>query len=392
MADVLPLNRTCPFDPPPELKTYREQEPLRRLRFADGHLGWLATSHELARAVLGDRRFSTRMELLRWPVQTSSFPFGQPAYPGWFLFMDDPEHSRLRRPFLAELTVRRMKEFEPRITEIVETHLDAMAQASPPVDLVQEFALPIPSLAICVLLGVPYADRADFQRNSAAVLSLGDNAEAVADAMQALGEYMYGLVLRKRAEPTDDVLSGLVQGGQMSDEEIVGAGVMMLIGGHETTANMLALGTYALLEHPEQADALREGTVIPDDAVEELMRYLTVGQMAGVRTALEDVELGGELIKKGETVSVSLPAANRDPARFENPDQLDLSRPAGGHVAFGYGIHQCVGQQLARIEMRTALPALLRRFPALRLAVPPEQLRMREDMQVYGAYELPVAW
>lgn len=167
---------------------------------------------------------------------------------------------------------------------------------------------------------------------------------------------------------------------------------MMLIGGHETTANMLALGTYALLEHPEQADALRDGTVSPDDAVEELMRYLTVGQMAGVRTALEDVELGGELIKKGETVSVSLPAANRDPARFENPDQLDLSRLAGGHVAFGHGIHQCVGRQLARLEMRIAFPALLRRFPALRLAVPPEQLRMRDDMQVYGAYELPVAW
>lgn len=391
MADALPLVRTSPFDPPPELDTYRESEPLRRLAFPDGHVGWLATSHALVRRVLADRRLSNRLDLLRMPIPFDGFDSDKPV-PGWFNFMDEPEHNRLRRPFMAQLTVRRLKALESWLESIVREHLDAMEDVGPPVDLVQAFGLPIPSLVICELLGVPYEDRAEFQLHSSRVLAVTGDVEKGQSSLMTLFEYCFELIQRKRAEPCDDMISGLVSSGEMSDEEIAGAGMLMLVAGHETTANMLTLGTYALLENPEQADALRSGAARVEDAVEELLRYLSVVHVAIARTAVEDVELDGQLIRRGETVALSLPAANRDSDRFDNPDVLDLSRSAAGHVAFGHGIHQCVGQQLARIEMRIAFPALLRRFPDLRLAVPPDEIRMRDDAAVYGVYELPVKW
>ena len=175
-------------------------------------------------------------------------------------------------------------------------------------------------------------------------------------------------------------------------EELVGVAILLLIAGHETTANMLGLGTFALLQHPDQLAALREGRVDVANAVEELMRYLTVIAFGTTRTAVEDVELGGELIRAGESLGVYLPTANRDPGRFASGDELDLATDAHGHLAFGHGVHQCLGQQLARIEMRVAYPALLRRFPTLRLAVAPEEVPVRSDMSIYGVHRLPVEW
>jgi cytochrome P450 len=267
-----------------------------------------------------------------------------------------------------------------------------MAQAGPPVDLVTAFALPIPSLVICELLGVPYADREGFQRDSATLLNLETSDEAAGVAMRSITGYLAELVERKRAEPTEDLLGGLVAGGDLTGEELVGMALLLLIAGHETTANMLGLGTFALLTRPEQAEALREGRVDVANAVEELLRYLTIIQHGGSRTAVEDVELGGEVIRAGESVAIYLPLANRDPARFAGGHELDLAADAHGHLAFGHGVHQCLGQQLARIEMRIAYPALLRRFPTLRLAVPPEEVPVRSDMAIYGVHRLPVEW
>jgi cytochrome P450 len=391
MTDVLPTTRTHPFDPP----LLDDQKPIRRIAFADGHVGWLVTNYELSRAALADQRFSSALEhrraLIRRP-DVEGMRAGEPAPPGFFIGMDPPHHTRLRRLLTGQFTVRRMKALEPRVEQIVADHLDAMAKAGPPVDLVAAFALPVPSLVICELLGVPYEDRAGFQRDSATLLGLRTTDEEANAAWVSMGTYLAELVERKRAEPADDLLGGLVAGGELSTEELVGVAVLLLIAGHETTANMLGLGTFALLQHPDQLAALREGRVDVANSVEELLRYLTVIAFGTTRTAVEDVELGGELIRAGESLGVYLPTANRDPERFASGDELDLGADAHGHLAFGHGVHQCLGQQLARIEMRIAYPALLRRFPTLRLAVPPEEVPMRGDMSIYGVHRLPVEW
>jgi cytochrome P450 len=389
--DGLPTTRPtgCPFDPPAELATLREQRPLTRMVYPDGHAGWLATGHEQVRAVLSDSRFSSRYELMHLP-----FPGGPdempPATPGDMTGMDAPEHTRFRSLLAGKFTVRRMRLLTDRVEQVCAELLTAMAEQGPPADLVTAFAQPVPAAMICELLGVPYADHEFFQRQALTLTSLTSPVEDKGAAMTALYEYLNDLVLAKRKAPTDDLLSDLTT-SDLTDVELSGLGSLLLGAGLDTTANMLALGTFALLGNPEQLDALRTGWVTADEAVEELLRYLTIAH-TGARTALADVEIGGELVWAGETVTLSLQAADRDPARYPEPDKLDLSRRATGHVALGYGIHQCLGQQLARVEMRVAFPALFARFPTLRLAVAPEDVRMRTDSNLYGVHELPVTW
>ncbi|WP_219462384.1 cytochrome P450 [Nonomuraea rhizosphaerae] len=384
----LPQERTpgCPFDPPPELA---KLPPVSRLDFPDGHQGWLATGHEAARAVLADPRFSARQELKHSAVrEEAQFGQGRPAPPGFFAMIDPPGHTRYRRLLTGQFTVRRMRLLEPRIERIAADHLDAMAAAGPPTDLVTAYALPIPSLVICELLGVPYEDHDFFQEASAKVARLdGDTALGTAQLARYLGE----LVRRKRAEPGDDLISGLA--GDLGDVELANVAMLLLVAGHETTANMLALGAFALLENPEQRALLREADTV-ENAVEELMRWLSILHLGGPsRVALEDVELGGELVRKGETVALALPAVNRDPRTFADPDELRLDRAeARRHLAFGHGVHQCLGQQLARIEMRVGYARLFERFPDLRLAVPAAEVPMKTDMVVYGVKSLPVEW
>lgn len=387
----LPMTRPAdrPLDPPDELARLREQRPLSPMSFPDGHVGWLVTSHELVRAVLADSRFSSRHELMHYP-----FPGGEdiqmgPGGVGNFAALDPPEHTRFRRLLTGKFTVRRMGLLTARIEEIAAEHLDAMAEHGPTVDLVQAYAYPIPALTICELLGVPRADNALFQRQVAKMNERDVPDEEIIATMVALQEYMRELIMAKRRAPTDDLLSDLAD-TDLSNEELEGIGSFLLAAGLDTTANMLSLGVYALLTNPDQYRALHTDPGIVDSAVEELLRYLTVTDVA-VKAALEDVELGGELIKQGDTVTLSINAANRDPARFPDPDVLDLGRRAIGHLAFGHGIHQCLGQQLARIEMRIAYPALAHRFPTLRLAVPPADVPFR-DSTVRGVEALPVTW
>jgi cytochrome P450 len=245
---------------------------------------------------------------------------------------------------------------------------------------------------ICELLGVPCADHTRFQRDSAAVLSFNATYEETMAATQSIMAFMVEIIARKRIEPDDTIISGLIATGELTDEEITGVSSLLLIAGHESPANMLALGTFALLSNPNQLATLRADPSLINDTVEELLRYLTVVQFNVVRGALEDIELHGQLIKAGESVCISLPAANRDPTRFADPDTLDLRRSASGHLAFGYGTHQCIGQQLARIEMRLGYSALLRKIPTLRLAVKPQDVSMREYAVSYGVHELPITW
>ncbi|MFG3621471.1 cytochrome P450 [Nocardia sp. NPDC047654] len=393
----LPMERDAsPFDPPREITRLRETRPVCPLIFPDGHEGWLVTGYDAVRRLMADTRFSSRQDIgiLHVPFPTPGMPAAtepSPQVPGLFVAMDPPDHTRLRRKLTGAFTVKRMKQLEERIIEITERQLDEMARLTPPVDLVEAFALPVPSLVICELLGVPYADRETFQVNSAKFLVKEQPLEEKMAAYGAMTTYLAGLVTRKRAEPGEDILSDLARHDDLTIEELTGVAFLLLLAGHETTANMLALGTFALLEHPEQLAQLRADPDLVPGAVEELLRYLSVADIF-YRYATDDIELGGETIGKGSTVVVSLLAANHDPQRFDNPDTLDIHRTARGHLSFGHGIHQCLGQQLARIEMRAGFAGLLRRFPTLELAIPAGEVKLRTDMNIYGVHELPVTW
>ncbi|WP_040865695.1 cytochrome P450 [Nocardia exalbida] len=393
----LPMERDAsPFDPPREITRLRETRPVCPLIFPDGHEGWLVTGYDAVRRLMADTRFSSRQDIgiLHVPFPTPGMPAAtepSPQVPGLFVAMDPPDHTRLRRKLTGAFTVRRMKQLEERIIEITERQLDEMARLTPPVDLVEAFALPVPSLVICELLGVPYADRETFQVNSAKFLVKEQPLEEKMAAYGAMTTYLAGLVTRKRAEPGEDILSDLARHDDLTIEELTGVAFLLLLAGHETTANMLALGTFALLEHPEQLAQLRADPDLVPGAVEELLRYLSVADIF-YRYATDDIELGGETIGKGSTVVVSLLAANHDPQRFDNPDTLDIHRTTRGHLSFGHGIHQCLGQQLARIEMRAGFAGLLRRFPTLELAVPAGEVKLRTDMNIYGVHALPVTW
>ncbi|MGY2119452.1 cytochrome P450 [Nocardia gipuzkoensis] len=393
----LPMERDAgPFDPPREITRLREARPVSPMTFPDGHEGWLVTGYDAVRRLMADTRFSSRQDIgvLHVPYEIPGMPAAtepSPQIPGLFIAMDPPDHTRLRRKLTGAFTVRRMRMLEEHIIEITERQLDEMGRLAPPVDLVKEFALPVPSLVICELLGVPYADRETFQINSAKFLVKDQPLEEKMAAYGAMTTYLAELVTRKRAEPGDDILSDLARHDDLTIEELTGVAFLLLLAGHETTANMLALGTFALLEHPEQLAELRADPDLLPDAVEELMRYLSVADIF-YRYATEDIELGGETIGKGSTVVVSLLAANHDPQRFDNLDTLDIHRKARGHLSFGHGIHQCLGQQLARIEMRAGFAGLLRRFPTLELAIPAGEVKLRTDMNIYGVHELPVTW
>jgi cytochrome P450 len=405
MTETVPVPRGLsmardagPFAPPSHLTRLRETRPVSPMVFPDGHEGWIVTGYDAARQLLADTRFSSRQDigLLHEPIEISGMPAAtepSPTVPGVFIAMDPPDHTRLRRKLTGTFTVKRMKQLEERIVEITERQLDELARLTPPVDLVKEFALPVPSLVICELLGVPYEDRGNFQVNSAKFLDTNLPFDEKMAAYGALAGYLGELVTNKRAAPAEDILSDLARDDDLSIEELTGIAFLLLLAGHETTANMLGLGTFALLEHPEQLAELRADPALVPDAVEELMRYLSVVDVVALyRYATEDLELGGETIAKGSTVAVATLAANHDPRRFDNPDTLDIHRKARGHLAFGHGVHQCLGQQLARIEMRAGFEGLLRRFPDLELAIPAGEVKLRTNMRIYGVHELPVTW
>jgi cytochrome P450 len=390
MLDALPMTRDarCPFDPPGELARIREGNPLTRLKYPNGHEGWLATDRANVRAILADPRFSARYELVNLPI---SGPMGaqqaQPAQPGDFTGVDAPEHTRYRKLLIGQFTVRRIRALTDRLEQITAGQLDEMQRQGPGTDLVQAFARPIPAVLICEMLGVPYADRAQFQHDAELVTAFEQDHEKLYAAYARLQDFLRDLVRAKRADPADDMLSGLTT-GDLTDEELTNIAVVLLGAGLGTTTTMLTTGTLALLQQPEQFAAMRDDT---ERAVEELLRYLSIIPFL-FRVALQDVELDEHRIRAGETVTLSLEAANRDPSRFTTPDVLDVSRDGSGHVAFGHGVHQCLGQQLARIEMQVAFRGLATRFPSLRLAIPFEDLPVREGAPNFDVTALPVRW
>ncbi|MFI7701181.1 cytochrome P450 [Nonomuraea sp. NPDC049480] len=388
-------------DPTPyhaeDYRRLRAEGPVVRLPIATGGPDvWLVTQYAEVRKVLSDPAHFSNAALQpqggpadRSDESLKGFVIGNP------LMYDPPEHTRLRRLLTGQFTVARMRHLRPRIEQIVTEHLDAMEAAGPPADLVQAFSLPVPSLVICELLGVPYADREDFQRRSTRLLDMTLDREAHAANTAEMNAYMSELIRRERAEPGEELLGLLVRehGGELTDDELLGIGNTLLVAGHETTANMLSLGTLLLLHRPDQAAVIRDEPDAVTPAVEELLRYLSVAHRGGPpRHATEDIMLGGCQIKAGDLVIPSLLAANRDEAFVKESDELDVTRDAGGHIAFGHGVHHCLGAPLARVEMQVAFPALLQRFPGLKLAAPFESLRFRLQSTVYGVESLPVTW
>jgi cytochrome P450 len=393
---VLPIHmRRRGFDPAPELAELRDGEGIGRVRTPFGVDAWLVTRFADVREVLSDpQRFSnSRMGGVRPPgIPEMSADELAALRAGNLLAFDPPEHTRLRRLLTPEFTVRRMRRLEPRIREIVDEHLDAMEKGGPPADVVADFALPVPSLVICELLGVPYADRADFQRRSSRQLDLSLPMEERFALGRESRAYMAQLVAGAQADPGEDMLGMLVRehGDEVSTDELIGIASLLLIAGHETTSNMLGLGTLALLRHPEQLALVRDEPGRVDAAVEELLRWLSIVHAGTGKVTTTEVEIAGQRIGPGEFVMCALPAANRDPELLPDPERLDVTRGAMGHLAFGHGVHHCLGAPLARMEMRIGFPALLRRFPGLRTAS--DEPEFRSFHVVYGLTSLPVAW
>jgi cytochrome P450 len=386
----LPTERSCPFSPADGYRPLREQG-ITRLELPESPAGWLVTRHADARALLTDPRFSARQEGLVPPVPTE-LRYAAPAEPGAFSKTDEPTHSHYRKMLTGYFTVRRVRDMTPLIERITREQLDVLAAAGPGADLVKTFAEPIPARVMSEHLGVPEADREPLQRH---VDALGKISSSVMDAYNAivgLGEFFGAFIPEVIGNPGEDLVGDLVRGGRLDDKELTNMVSTLINGAFDTTGNMLGCGAFALLQHPDQLAVLRQSPELMDGAVEELLRYLSISQFGASRWALEDVEFGGRRIAKGEVVVVGLSAANRDPERFEDPDRLDVTRDDHGHLAFGHGVHQCLGQHLARATMAIAYRQLFDRFPDLRLAVPFEDVEMRDDHVHYGPRVLPVTW
>src|SRR5882757_4276864 len=396
--ELPPLHmRRDTFNPTAELREIRETDGVRTITSAFGMDVFLVTRHEDVKTVLSDHeRFSNGRPPGFVVPGAPNIPEEEQASAraGNLLGLDPPEHQRLRRMLTAEFTIRRMKRLQERVVEIVDAQLDAMEKAGPPADLVASFALPIPSLVICELLGVPYDDRDDFQRRSARQLDLSiPIAERMTLQRQGRG-YMSSLVERARRQPGEDILGMLVRehGHQLTDDELIGIAGLLLLAGHETTSNMLGLGTLALLRHQDQLAAVRDDPDAIGPAVEELLRWLSIVHSGIPRITTTDVEIAGVPIPPGQLVFASLPSGNRDPEFIDSPEVLDVSRGAPGHLAFGHGVHHCLGAPLARMEMRSAFPALLHRFPNLALAEDFADVQFRSFHFIYGLKSLAVKW
>ncbi|KUI23672.1 cytochrome P450 [Mycobacterium sp. GA-2829] len=384
------------FDPTPALREIRESTGVRMVKNAFDMDVFLVTRHEDVKAVLADHeRFSnTRPPGFVGAAGPITDAEQARAQAGNLLANDPPEHQRLRRMLTSEFTLRRINRLEPRIVAIVDEHLDALEKSGPPTDLVNGFALPIPSLVICELLGVPYADREDFQRRSARQLDFSLPIPERMEMVRQSRDYMDTLVQRARRTPGDDILGMLVRdhGDELTDDELAGIAGLLLLAGHETTSNMLGLGVLALLRHPDQLATVRDDPAAVAPAVEELLRWLSIVHSGIPRITTTEVEIAGVTIPAERLVFVSLPSANRDPDFIADPDVLDIRRGAPGHLAFGHGVHHCLGAPLARMELRIALPALLRRFPTLELAEPFEDVSFRSFHFIYGLRSLLVGW
>ena len=388
----------CPFAPPPQTLELAANKPVSRVRIWNGSTPWLVTGYKEARALFSDSRASVDDRRPGFPHWNEVFAATVHERPRSVFTSDAEEHTRFRRMLSKPFTYKRVEGLRPAIQTITDDCIDAMLSGPQPADIVAALALPIPSLVISRLLGVPYEDAGFFQEQADIKLARFASAEENAKRSLELANYMAALVEAKMAEPAEDAVSDLaerVNAGEITVKEAAQLASGLLVAGHETTANMIGLGVLALLEDPDQLAVIRD-TADPGiiaNAVEELLRYLSIIQTGQRRIALEDIAIAGEVIRAAEGIIIDLAPANWDAATFDEPDRLDLHRAgAEQNMAFGYGRHQCVGQQLARAELQIVLPTLFRRIPTLRMAIPIDEVPFKHDRLAYGVYELPVTW
>ena len=388
-----PMERESPYDPPPRILQLLRDEPVSRVTLWNGQEAWLVTRYDDVRTLLTNPDLSADVRKPGYPkVSAALAHFTE----GLLNHMDSPEHDVYRRMLAPDFMVKRVESLRPDVEKLVDDLLDAMQTHGAPVDLVASFAFPIPALVTCSILGVPY-DRKDFFVHCAeAFLSGTSTAEAAAQAGRELHSYLGELIEAKKASPGNDTLSRMVTEfvatGQLEETVLVTLAELLLIAGFDTTANMIALGTLTLLRHPDQLEELKANPEQWPGAMEELLRYLTITHRGRHRVATADIVVGGQLIRAGEGVIAAQDAANRDPDTFPNPDELDIHREARHHLAFGHGVHQCIGAAVARVELEVAYARLFARFPGLELAVPHDQIRFKHGSSVYGVTELPVRW
>ncbi|MGA8113194.1 MAG: cytochrome P450 [Actinocatenispora sp.] len=386
-----PLGREGPFDPPAALGELNRRSPVTRVVLRGGDPVWLVTGWDAVRGALAETRLSaahTRAVNPAAPPAPSTPRTEEPQIPpGLFIAMDRPGHTAYRRAVAPALSTAAMRRIGPYVDRVVTGHVEAMVRGGAPADFVAAVALPVPALVVGELIGVPVGDRDEFCHRSATLLTVND---------RGVHDYLRELIRRKRTEPGDDLISHLlsaeVDRAPLPPEELATICAMLLAAGHETVTSMLALGLFVLLHEPDRYRALCREPDGADATVEELLRYLTVVQFGVFRVATEDLVLGGQRIAAGETVVASLAAANRDHRRFDAPDGFDAERDTPQHVAFGHGIHRCIGEHLARRQLVTTLRELTRRLPTLRLAAPAADLPTSPDRAIYGVRELPVTW
>ncbi|SCL34474.1 hypothetical protein GA0070616_4978 [Micromonospora nigra] len=388
-----------------EVSQLRDDGRLGRVTTAFGQEAMLITRYDEVRAQLADTHV----------FHVGSVPPPQVLVDGGFdtesvrrrrtvgnlIMLDPPDHTRLRRMVAAWFTTRRVERLRPRVVEIITAALDEMERNGPPVDLVSMFAKTVPVTVICELIGVPEELRERF-RSRATRAATSSAVSTPLEELRRLGEagwVSHELVAHHRANPSDDIIGMLLRehgadghANGITDDELVGLANALLIAGHETTTQMLSLGTLALLRHPDQLALMRDDPTVVAGAVEELLRYVGVLHGGFIRVATRDTTLGEHEIRAGDLVVPALAAANRDPQLLPDGDRLDITRPPTSHVAFGHGVHFCIGAPLARMELREAFPALLRRFPGLRLAVPESELEFTQGTTVYALRSLPVTW
>ena len=394
-----PMTRAagCPFAPPLKALELNASKQLSRVRIWDGSTPWLITGYEAIRSLFSDARASVDDRLPGYPHWNEGMLSTVHKRPRSVFTSDAEEHTRYRRMLSRPFTFKRVEALRPAVQRITDEHIDAILAGTQPADLVEGLALAIPSLVISEMLGVPYEDADFFQEQANRGMNRYATAEDAAQGAGTLARYIKKLIHIKMDDPGENLVSDLaerVKAGEITDREAAQLATGVLIAGHETTAGQISVSVAALLENPDQLAFLRdaEDPKVIATAVEELMRYCSIIQTGQRRIAVEDIEVDGEVIRAGEGIILDVAPANWDARQFPEPDRLDLQRQDGPQVGFGYGRHQCVGQQLARMELQIVLPSLLRRIPTLRLAVPLDELPFKHDALAYGLHELPVSW
>lgn len=395
---LFPLPRRFPFDPPEEYARFRKQPGLARVRLWDGQFAWLITRYDDVVEALSDSRFSHDPKAPGMPFPSASRAGVLKREVPPINSLDPPEHTRIRRALSSMFSFKRIKDMEPRIDEIVTELVDRMIASGAPADFVAAVALPLPTQMISAFLGVPYEDYDFFQQCATRRVEIDRTAE---DALAA-GEEMYDYLdrfLREKAQGDgegDDLLTRLafdkIRAGVMTHEEAIVNLRQLLLAGFETSANTIGMSVLLMLQHPAQRAKLKADPSLIDGAVDELLRYTSAAHLSSLRTATEDVEIGGQLIRAGEGIIASLSAANRDPSIFPDPDAVDVARDASRQVGFSFGIHQCIGQALARLEIGSVLRILFDKLPDLALAVGADEIVFKHTSRAYGIEALPVKW